>query len=355
MKRNYIEGEWINALMRAFTNLGLDTQAIIKDLAGFDHQGVISGHRLDVGAARQMWHRADQQARDPLLGLKAGSTLDYRAVGVLTPVIWHSPTVRVALTNIATFQSLISESGAYKIIESSNVLTHFKNEALPCAELVCEYIPTQNAVPINPHQVLAVVSGTLGIIHAISNGQVHAKSLQFPSIFKDSLDADLLEAALKQQHINCQVRAMGEHFSLSFNNKHLDTPLPGCDAHLYEINKSYAEELLRAKRAGRALIDSIKDIIVQQGYSLATIEDVQKQLGLHSRTLQRNLLEQGTKFRQIKEELLKEHAIHLLIGKKNNINDVAQQLGYSETSAFHRAFKVWCGMTPKQFCKIRHF
>ncbi len=351
MKRNYIEGEWINALMRAFTNLGLDTQAIIQDLPGFEGQGFISGQRLDVGSARQMWHRADLQACDPLLGLKAGGSLDYRAVGVLTPVIWHSPTVRVALNNIATFQTLISESGAYKITDKQKpqanrpILDH----------LVCEYIPTPNVVPVNPHQVLAVVSGTLGIIHAISNGQVQAKTLQVPTAFKQSINTNLLEKALNEQQIKCQVHSQGEHFSLTFSHEHLDIPLPGCDAHLYEINKSYAEDLLRTKRAGLALIDSVKEVIIQQGYSLATIEDVQTQLGLHSRTLQRNLLEQGTRFRQIKEELLKDQAIHLLISKKLSINAVAQQLGYSETSAFHRAFKTWSGVTPKQFCNIRHF
>ena len=122
-----------------------------------------------------------------------------------------------------------------------------------------------------------------------------------------------------------------------------------------EINKNYAEELLRSKRASLALIDSIKNIIMTRGFSLANIEDVQAALGLHSRTLQRHLLEQGTSFRKIKEELLKDQAIHLLIGQKISINNAAQKLGYSETSAFHRAFKSWCGMTPKQFCNMRHF
>ena len=346
MKHNYIEGEWINALMRAFANLGLETQLIIKGFAGFENQRFISGHRLDVGSARQMWHRAHEQAQDPLLGLKAGSTLDYRAVGVLTPVIWHSPTVRVALNNIAAFQSLISESGAYKITP---------HPESPTDSLLCEYIPTPNVVPINPHQVLAVVSGTMGIIHAISNGEVQASHLHIPLTYQPLLNNLLLEKALNAQSLHCQVQSMGEHFSITIPQINLDTPLLGCDGHLYEINKNYAEELLRSKRASLALIDSVKEIIVEHGFSLATIENVQETLGLHSRTLQRHLLEQGTHFRQIKEELLKEQAIHLLIGQKLSINDTAQRLGYSETSAFHRAFKSWCGMTPKQFCNMRHF
>ena len=129
----------------------------------------------------------------------------------------------------------------------------------------------------------------------------------------------------------------------------------GCDEHLYQINLAYAEELLRTKRAGLAIIDSVKDLIELCGFSTASINDVEARLGLHKRTLQRNLFEQGTSFRQLKEEVLKERAVNLLVGKKVEIEAVAMHLGYSEPSAFHRAFKTWFGVTPKQFCGMRHY
>jgi AraC-like DNA-binding protein len=77
---------------------------------------------------------------------------------------------------------------------------------------------------------------------------------------------------------------------------------------------------------------------------------VGSKLGLHKRSLQRQLTEQGTSYRQIKENVLKEHSLSLLLREGLDINSVAQQLGYSEPSAFHSAFKIWFGMSPKQFC-----
>jgi len=337
MKHSYIESEWINALMRTFANLGLDTLQIIEGLSGFEQEQVITGYRLELSAARKMWHRADALAQDPLLGLKIGLSQDYRAVGVLAPVIWHSPTVRMALNNIVTFQTLISENGSYQIEEPQGA-----HEGM----VHCEYVAAPNIVPVNPHQVMAVIMGTVGIIQAISNNAVKVKRLFVPPS---------LNAALISKNLGCEVITRNGNLAIGFASEHFDNPLLGCDQHLYKITMAYAEELLRTKRAGLALIDSVKNLIESSGLSTATIEDVELSLGLHKRTLQRNLSEQGSSFRQLKEEVLKERAASLLLVQKMEIETVAVQLGYSEPSAFHRAFKTWFGVTPKQFCAIRHY
>jgi len=153
----------------------------------------------------------------------------------------------------------------------------------------------------------------------------------------------------------CEVVSGSGNFALGFSASEFNEPLVGCDEHLYEINRSYAQQLLGAKNAGLALIDAVKEVVESQGFSIVSIEDAQAALGLHARTLQRNLAEQGTSFRQVKIEVLKTHSINLLIRQKQPIHEVAQQLGYSETSAFHRAFKTWFGSTPKQFCAVGHY
>ena len=337
MKNNYIEGEWINALMRTFSNLGLNTQLIIDGIVGFEHEQLIPGYRLEVNDARQMWHQADKIAQDPLLGVKIGSSQDYRAVGVLAPVIWHSPDARTALNNIVTFQTLISESGCFQI-----------DQILVDEEWViqCEYVAVPNIVPANPHKILAVVMGTISIIQAISNNAIKAKRLYVPL----SLDATLISNTL-----GCEVENREGNLAVYFSSKQFDEPLLGCDHHLYQINIVYAEELLRAKRAGLALIDSVKHVIEGNGFSRVESEEVELSLGMHKRTLQRNLSEQGTSFRQVKESVLKEQAASLLLKDKIEIESVATCLGYSEPSAFHRAFKSWFGVTPKKFCSVRQY
>ena len=335
MKHRYITAQWTNALMASFANLGVDVSAISEGLWG-QQQQIQGSSRIELSTVRRMWHRADSLAHDPLLGLKVGASQDNRAVGVLAPVIWHSPTVRSALENIAIFQSVISEGGAFHILPP--------HESPP--RIQCEYVPSVNIVPANPHQILALVVGLMGIISAISNSQVQALTLYVPP----SLDASALA-----KHVTCEVVTRPGNLAVDFTCDYLSHPIPGCDPHLYQINLAYAQELLRSKRDSLTLINSIKTCVQQLEFSHANIDQVEKKLELHKRTLQRKLSEQGTSFRQLKEEVLKEHCIHLLVTQKLELEFVAHQLGYSEPSAFHRAFKTWFGLTPKQFINQPHY
>jgi len=353
MKHLSIGSEWINAILRAFANSGLDINAITHELPGFDHTQFQSGQRLELSAARQMWHRAAQLSQDPLLGVKIGLSQDYRAVGVLAPVLWHSPTVREALNNIVRFQKLISESGVYHASEhhdenmsvnaapnssANSSVTSGTNSAAHYIDY--EYVPAANIVPVNPHQVLAVVTGTLGIIAGISNLQVLPLQLQVPNTLNTKVIA---------KQLGCEVITSSSNLILRFPCEHIDDELEGRDPHLYEINKAYAEQLLRSKNEGEVLIDTVKNIIAKCGYGASSMDDVQASLGIHKRALQRHLSEQGTSFRLLKEEVLKEQCVKKLMLEKQDIESIAQTLGYSEPSAFHRAFKAWFGVTPKQF------
>jgi hypothetical protein len=245
--------------------------------------------------------------------------------------------VHSALQNLAKFQSLISESGRYHLDEKQEGGEYIK---------YCEYIAEPSSVFPGVHQILAVVVGTIGIIRAISNDTVNIKRLYVPL----NLNANLLA-----KNLDCDVVNRVGNFAICFATQQFEQPLLGCDNNLYRINLAYAEELLSAKKAGVALIASIKVLIESGGFSQASIEYVELSLGSHKRTLQRNLFEQGTNFRQLKEEVLKTHAVSLLLSDKFEIEALATHLGYSEPSAFHRAFKSWFGVTPRKFCRMHHY
>ena len=72
----------------------------------------------------------------------------------------------------------------------------------------------------------------------------------------------------------------------------------------------------------------------------------------HSRTLQRQLLQFDLHFQTLLDEFRFERAKSLLITGKH-LTEIAQELGYSDQSAFGRAFKRWSDMTPKQFVQSK--
>lgn len=69
-------------------------------------------------------------------------------------------------------------------------------------------------------------------------------------------------------------------------------------------------------------------------------------LHLAPTTLQRRLQAEGTSFQEVKDALRRDIAIDLLSSSSRSVGDVAAEVGFLETSAFHRAFKKWTGVSP---------
>ncbi|MGA9526123.1 MAG: helix-turn-helix transcriptional regulator, partial [Myxococcaceae bacterium] len=80
-----------------------------------------------------------------------------------------------------------------------------------------------------------------------------------------------------------------------------------------------------------------------------TLEAIASQLAITPRTLQRRLKEHGTTYQLLLEELRRELALRYLRDHGLEISEVAFLLGFSEPSAFHRAFRRWTGTTPLSF------
>jgi AraC-like DNA-binding protein len=78
----------------------------------------------------------------------------------------------------------------------------------------------------------------------------------------------------------------------------------------------------------------------------ASGDEVAHILSMHRRTLNRRLEAQGTSFQNILDEVRFEAACQLLDATKIPLTEIAASLGYSESSAFSRAFRRWSGEAP---------
>ncbi|WP_279243590.1 AraC family transcriptional regulator [Candidatus Litorirhabdus singularis] len=70
-------------------------------------------------------------------------------------------------------------------------------------------------------------------------------------------------------------------------------------------------------------------------------------LGIPLSTFRRHLAAAGTSFREIRERCLRDNAEQLLLRTELAIAEIAAQLGFSDASAFRRAFRQWLGVSPR--------
>jgi AraC-like DNA-binding protein len=66
------------------------------------------------------------------------------------------------------------------------------------------------------------------------------------------------------------------------------------------------------------------------------------------RTLERRLKEYGMDFKKLMDDTRRRFALNYLKDRKHTLMEIAFLLGYSEVSAFNRAFKRWTGTTPME-------
>lgn len=80
-----------------------------------------------------------------------------------------------------------------------------------------------------------------------------------------------------------------------------------------------------------------------------SLSDVSELMGMSDRTLRRSLTKEGTSFRGLLEEVRKEACCLYMRQNRHSYAQIAQILGFSDQSAFSRAFRQWYGTTPKAF------
>jgi AraC-like DNA-binding protein len=73
------------------------------------------------------------------------------------------------------------------------------------------------------------------------------------------------------------------------------------------------------------------------------------ELNMTAATLRRRLHEEGATYQGIKDQLRRDLAISYLSDSDRSVVDIALELGFSERSAFHRAFQKWTGASPGEF------
>lgn len=134
---------------------------------------------------------------------------------------------------------------------------------------------------------------------------------------------------------------------VTFAADYLDLPIRQTEETLAEFLKTAPAGLLVKFKNTNSLTNRIRDVLKSHiGEEMPTLNDVAAMLYLSPQTLRRRLATEGKSYQAVKDALRRDAAIHLLLRHDLTLEDVAQQVGFSETSTFHRAFKKWTGVTP---------
>ncbi|MEM9081722.1 MAG: AraC family transcriptional regulator ligand-binding domain-containing protein [Verrucomicrobiota bacterium] len=114
------------------------------------------------------------------------------------------------------------------------------------------------------------------------------------------------------------------------------------DAHMEQELRELSDESGLSKRVRIQVSQALSE-------GVPTVTEIAFRLGMSGRTLQRRLADQSLSFKALVDESRRELAERLLKETDYALNEIAFLTGFSEQSAFNRAFKRWAGQTPRSY------
>lgn len=286
--------------------------------------------RVRAGHVVKLWEYLPGAVGDECFGLNLAVLAAGAPLSVAWWVVWSSPTLRDGLAQGVRYQRLLHDRARGQLL-------------------------WQGTSGVYRHQIGAPPFRAPR--HAIEFGFA-----TFARFARRATGKDVTPSRVRLQHaapseLGLHRAVFGPHVEfgadadeLVYDAEALALPLLTADASLQEVVESHARQLLARYPEEHGLDTRLRGVICEElrGGQL-TLERAAARLGMAPRTLQRRLKVQGKSFADHVDELRHELSARYLRDQRLTIQETAFLLGFSDVSAFHRAFVRWTGTTPRRF------
>jgi AraC-like DNA-binding protein len=318
------------ALLAACERLQLDTAAMLR-AAGVARELIEDPDaRLPGERVAAFWREAQRRSGDPDLPLKAAQAVPFGAYRVIDFLAASAPTVGEGLERVARYFPLINSTVELRI-DSDGAVWHLElaNPRDPAG------LPRQYA-----EYALAVT-----VLHGR-----HASGVSWPL-------EEVRFAFPRPQRTNLHEQVFGCHVSFDRPRTELviaervwRTPTVGGSSEMLRVHEEHAERRIASLRPLEGARARVARLLVEElRGGTPSLERVARRMALSPRTLQRRLQAEGTSFAAVLDETRKVIADGYVREPNVALTEVAYLLGFSEPSAFSRAFQRWYGVAPSRY------
>ena len=290
-----------------------------------------SDQRLNFKEAYKAWELALKSTGDSHLGLHLGESTNPSILGLVGHVMQSSASLLEAFKNVCQHSEIATNMFQYKIKEKGD-------------QVILQFKPAPLWLSVSPgsarHATEQAMAGTLQVFYLLSRKRIYPKRTEF--IFKRQVDVTEYHRVFQSPLI----------FKASFNQlvfdcSQLHVPVLSYDRSLHSV----FEQMLKQKKEKQkgSISDRLRQLILGEFMGqVPALEILASRLNLTTRSLQRRLSDEGITFRALTIKIKNEVASQMLSSKNANVAEISYLLGYSESSAFSRAYKRWNKKTPKQ-------
>ena len=298
----------------------------------------IQADSLQSGDARvpaRQWHQlldlAGKEIRDPLIGLHCGeSAADAQsprpAMDLFFQTLFNNPTLGRALNDYCRLAPLIDDGWQVMLRQAGDSI-----------RLCWSVAP---GADYHPAAVEIFVARTVALCRMLLSSPLHlaAVSLAHPA---------LGPRWRYRRFFACPVRFAAKRCQIELATTDLEIPLINSQPQLYALLVQHCEHWLDQLLSSQSLSIRLRNWLRQQlqlgqpDSSLAA-----RHFAMSRQTLHRHLRDEGTGFNELLDQVRMEEACRYLAEERYSLGEIAFFLGFSEQSAFSRAFRRCMGESP---------
>jgi AraC-like DNA-binding protein len=309
----------------------------------FLREARIEPHWLEDGAMRlpleTYFYAVDAAiavSGDPAFGLHMGEQSRAAMFGVTATVAEHAPTLRQAIEMMQRYARIMADCG-------------FEPELHESADTAVLRFPAMTGGGTAMRMTTEFVMTSLtSMLPVFARGSAHPLQVRFVYAPPPYLS--------EYQRIFRGAERFEQKFTeMLLPRAWLDGPQPASELEkarspeLFELLKDQAERSIVRLERGASLREQVERLTIKHGPRSLTVEGVARELGMSSRSLRRRLSDEGLTFTALVVSYRTSMAKRILERPDASLQETAYELGFASPSAFHRAFKRWTGMTPKEY------
>ena len=314
------------AMVRAAAARGADADAALTELRVDPATLEDPDARLPAPTVLAVWNALRAATGDSTLQLVAPTALPFGAYRIIDYLVAASPTVGDGVQRFARYFGLIAEEVVL--------------EVQPEAGDQCLVLARADGGPVPPVYVDYVFAALVSRIRMRIRPDLAVAGVELRQ-------PEPAVAARYREVFQAPVRFGAPADRLRFSGAEWGQPTVDGDTALAALLEEHARVLAaRTQPAVAGFMGAVQQAIASRLPDGASADAVARGLNISVRTLQRRLLDCGTTFHDVSDGVRARLAAGYLTDPAVSVSEVAFLLGFSEQSAFNRAFRRWTGESP---------
>jgi len=290
-------------------------------------------NRLPTRCHNAMLHAGAVETGIPGIILLSGSKATAESLGVVGHLMMNCQTLLNAGQQIARFASVLSETGKWSVCAS-------KNRYEICYTRI-------NKTKFHPEIEEASLSSCIGVLRDLSRAAITPLEVRFthPDPGYAEIYENVFGIPVQFEQAECLL-------SISEDDGH--RAIPSHQSYTLGLLESHAEALLQKLGDVDSVVSRASQLVANHlAEGRVDVEWISRQMHMSRWTLTRRLKQEGLTFNDLIRDIRSKLAQSYLHDKKMSITEIGFLLGYSEPSAFQRAFRGWYQCTPSEY-RTRH-